>query len=496
MSHKSANKNIFAESAIAIAVMLSVYFMLAFIILAFMRMNFPFDMEWAEGVMVDQVRRVLNGYPLYAEPSVENIPFPYTPLYIYLGALLTKIFGVDYTPLRLINIFSTVGIMTVLFLLVYRETQKKSYGIIAAGLFAATYNINAYWFDLARVDMLYIFLVIWAAYLVRYGENIKSFILAAIIAILAFFTKQTALGPIFALIIYSLLFKRPFAYWFAGAFIIGSIGITLILDIVYNGWYIYFTYTFPSHHGIISSRLETFWYRDLIAPLFAMLIACTFYFASCYKKHDRQQFWFSFLLFSSLAAVSFLSRIKIGGALNTLIPLHLGSVLLTGYAFGCVLDSADKTSYNNLAKKLVLSALVIVQFFVCMYEPQRFIPPENGISQGEKALEKISEIPGNVWVPRFNNLTSRLYKGYGAHASLLNDIFKVKETRHHFIEKMTDPIENKYFSAIFVNHNNIPKFARKQFEENYRITDDYIEVIQWQSKDGWYFSRENMYLPK
>ena len=85
---------------------LCVLFVLGFLALAALRVTYPFELEWQEGGMLDHVLRVLAGQPLYVEPSLEFIAFPYTPLYFHVSALACKVLGVGLPALRVVSILA------------------------------------------------------------------------------------------------------------------------------------------------------------------------------------------------------------------------------------------------------------------------------------------------------------------------------------------------------------------------------------------------------
>ena len=45
------------------------------------RFPYPFGLEWMEGGILAHALRIAEGQPTYAAPSVDFIPFLYTPLY-------------------------------------------------------------------------------------------------------------------------------------------------------------------------------------------------------------------------------------------------------------------------------------------------------------------------------------------------------------------------------------------------------------------------------
>src|ERR1700720_4363162 len=73
----------------------------AFVNLAFAfarRLVYPYDLEWMEGGMIGHALRLVEGQPIYAEPSARFVSFAYTPLYPIVLRLLAPLTGVGYRP--------------------------------------------------------------------------------------------------------------------------------------------------------------------------------------------------------------------------------------------------------------------------------------------------------------------------------------------------------------------------------------------------------------
>src|SRR6267143_1685706 len=92
-----------------------IFYILAYLFVALARMGYPFELEWMEGGMVDHVRRVLLGLPIYAKPSIEFVSFLYPPLYYEAAAVFSKVLGPGFLPLRLLSFLSSVGVFVLIF---------------------------------------------------------------------------------------------------------------------------------------------------------------------------------------------------------------------------------------------------------------------------------------------------------------------------------------------------------------------------------------------
>src|SRR5262245_40059489 len=132
----------------------ALYYFLIYGVFALIRLNYRYELEWMEGGMVGHVWRLLSGQELYVKPTIDFVPYIYTPLYFWFSAGVAKLTGVGFLPLRLVSVFASIGVFALLFLIVRRLTKSPIMGLMAAGFFAAMYQLSGAWLDLARVDSL------------------------------------------------------------------------------------------------------------------------------------------------------------------------------------------------------------------------------------------------------------------------------------------------------------------------------------------------------
>ena len=110
--------------------------------MAYFRLRYPFDLEWIEGGMVNQVQRLLQGQSMYVAPSINYVPFLYPPVYFYFSALAALLFGIGLFPLRLVSFIASLVSFTTIFLIVRAETKNDWAAILSTGLFAATFRVT------------------------------------------------------------------------------------------------------------------------------------------------------------------------------------------------------------------------------------------------------------------------------------------------------------------------------------------------------------------
>jgi uncharacterized membrane protein YphA (DoxX/SURF4 family) len=87
------------------------------------RATFPLDLEWMEGGVLLHAQRIAQGKGIYVEPSLDFIPFLYTPLYPALLALLSFILPLGYLLGRLVSIAAFAVALALVVITSMGETQ-------------------------------------------------------------------------------------------------------------------------------------------------------------------------------------------------------------------------------------------------------------------------------------------------------------------------------------------------------------------------------------
>jgi 4-amino-4-deoxy-L-arabinose transferase-like glycosyltransferase len=444
--------------ATALAYLLIYLFIVAF------RIKYPFELEWLEGSLVIHVKRILAGQPLYVRPSLDFVPFFYTPLYFYFSAVVAKVTGVGFLPLRLVAFASSVGCFVLISLFVKRQTGSRFAALVSAGLFAATYRISGAWLDIARVDSLFLFFLLAGLYLVKFGETTRAWIFAAIAFSLAFLTKQTALAITLPVIIYCLLadFRRGFIL---GSVIAAIIGIsTLALDRLHDGWYVYYVFGIPSGHPLLKNLLLQFWTADILAPMGVACGMAAVYFCSCFFGPNYKEWLFYFLATGAMVGASWMSRIHEGGFDN---------VLLTAYAmiavlFGLGADLTVKTIRDRCADaagqwEASIYLVLLLQFAVLVYNPLPLIPTAQDEEAGWRLVDRIAKIQGEVFVPFHSYLPSLAGKNSYAHGEALYSIMSSDRERGRtsLINEIREAVtQEKFQAAIFDVHRSRRVWSR------------------------------------
>ncbi|HEU0032393.1 MAG TPA: hypothetical protein VFQ53_17295 [Kofleriaceae bacterium] len=391
------------------------------------RFGYPYDLEWMEGGMLHHAQRIRDGTGIYVPPSVDFIPYLYTPLYPSLIALFGGAFGVSYQVGRAISVAALGGIVIVA--LVHITNNRHMHqrigpaitgALLALGLFAAAYPFVEGWYDLARADTLFLFLVTagisalprWAATGHGIAGHGKVAAAAALLA-LAFFCKQTgifyvALGGV---IVVAIAWRRAPIY-IAVTGLIG-IGGTLILSSATNGWF--WTYVSKIHRAH-DFNMDRFWasFGNILwhfpAMTIVIVVALGLVGYTRYRKRVLPRGAHPLLLWSATYAVSTLVGAIGWGTqfahFNAYMPALLHGALAAGAAVPAVHACARLLWGDRPRLELVATgsaaAVALLLGITCLihrWSPSRYVPTRADVEAGDRLIARLRSIDGEVWMP-------------------------------------------------------------------------------------------------
>lgn len=360
-------------------------------VLALTRLRYPFSLEILEDNSLVEVHRLLAGQALYAPPSADYVPDGYPPLYFAVSAAAASVLGQSYAVLRLVSLLSSLACFAVLAWLVRRETGSAGAGLGAAGLLAATYFVTGTWFDVARVDSLFLALSaagLAAALRMRRGRGAigTGLLLGA-----AFLTKQSGLAEGVAVLAALLVLAwRGRASWrLAGitaavyAAVLGAS--TLVLGLASHGWYVYYVFGEMSQHALSAASAAQFWTGGLLPALGLAAAAAVLgarrvplvLLAGC----------------AALAVEGFAARSQTGSNVNDLLPAYLAVTILAGIA----LRPASGKRWIPAAAAVLVTAQVAV--LAAGFRPARAVPPAADTAVGLRLQAAARAMGGPVAIP-------------------------------------------------------------------------------------------------
>lgn len=384
-----------------------------FLMLAGIRMFYPFELEWIEGGYLDHIRWLAQGNALYPEPSILFIPFNKTPFFFIVSALLTHVTGISFVAPRLISTLATCGSCGLLFLLVRYQTRSVPGGIIAAGMYTAAFRLTGSWMDIARPDALCLFFVLLGFWISRRsGGSFTGLLGGGICYLLAYYTKQIALPVILTIAGYDLLraWQKSWLPWALTA-MSGAV-LFWLLDWTSDGWFSFYTFNTIADKRWVED-IWHFWkllFMHTWPVLFLSLLI--FVYALIEMRRYRREhntvsatisllppIWGYLALAGGLLGSSWSVSLQIWTYDNGLMPVMLGLCLLAGVAVGLVgMLHHVWPRYVVLLLQLFVPLLIIWQFRLLAYNPWEQLPTEQDRLAGEQFVAQLAALPGEVLV--------------------------------------------------------------------------------------------------
>lgn len=455
-----------------------------FLQVALARMNYPFELEWMEGGIVDHIRIVLSGHSLYRKPSLEFTPFIYVPGYYYLSAIVSKIVGVGFLAPRLVSTLSILGCFLLLAKWVHHESGSILAALVTAGLFAATYGQSEFWFDLARVDSLFLFLSLAGYYCARASQALKHSILCGLLLALAAITKQVGL----------VLALPPLGYVFwqsrkqgIVAFSVFALALFItfgILEITSGGWFSVYAFRLPADHSVNWSEWRTILRTQFWGPITPMIIGTLALIIGNAVRLSWSR-W-AYLVTGVLAAVgtSYMSILHTGGYPNVLMPAHAMIAMGSGLVFSRLWQPQNHHEHSYGApwgnRTFALTLLLIQMALLPAIRLQALVPSSQDRAAGVHVLARIKASPGPVWM-----ISSGYYpllthgSSVQSHAMGFTDVFKSRQEpiKLQTMNLLLTQIQNKRFGTIVRDRATgfLPDEISQAINQHYHLKEQLLQ---------------------
>jgi hypothetical protein len=402
-------------------VAMAAFHVLVVVVVFAARFRHPFENSWLEALVLEHVRRILSGQPLFVAPSLDYIPLIYTPLYYHAGALLDGLLGGGFATLRGLSMACSAAAMALVFLMVRRESGSTIAAAASVGLLAACYKMNGYWFDLARVDPMMLCLALAGLYVTRFGASIGTAVAAGLLFGLAFLTKQTSLALTVPVLLWAAVrdWRRG---GIQGAVMLGVAGgASSYWQSASGGWYGYYVLELPSRHGL-SPGMLVHAATDLLPLPLAIAFVLGAYFLLANGRRNPAT-WFYVLAAAGGIAGSAVSLSKWAGYSNALLQAHSVVAILFGLGFHAVLRdlAAVQGAIGERLRSLAWLA-VAWQLATLVANPLPAIPPRVEARTGDALVAALRQVQGDVFFPDQPYLLVLAGKRSHAHEMQIADV--------------------------------------------------------------------------
>ena len=490
----------------AIIIVAGLYYILCYAFMLSKRFFYPFELEWLESYFASAVTRIINGQPVYAAPNPEFVPFLYPPVYYWISAWLTKIIGPGFTALRSVSVLSSIISAIIIFKFIKKETRNMFFSFTGLCLFISCYGLSDFWYDVARVDSLFLVFVLGGLYTIKYSSRKPMGVIAsAVLFTMAFFTKQSAIFFIIMCPVYLWLCKQRFVLFTASVCLLAAGG-CFLLNRLSDGWYVFYCFSVPlKHYGIKKAantpelmqiygyythfaqqnygslrKLYLFFTTDLLSNIPFLLIFTATWFIYRFKSLFKSKNMIFFAL-AGIAAVlcSISMRCKFGGHINGIIPAVTIIIIISMITFSRIYQ---KLPSKQLNRTLVLLC-ILMQFIMLGYNPTKHVPKPDDYISGKDLIETISSFKGDVYMPFHPYYAVMAGKKMFAHKMPIDDMSIGYPDK--IPGQLFEKISGRQFSAIIYDQNidkktenhvekHIIKFYRQTSEIKYKSPGGFI----------------------
>ncbi len=445
-----------AGAARLAAALAGVAAIIAFLVIAVSRLTYPFALEWVESNSLVEVHQILAGRSLYTAPTAQYVPDGYPPLYFAVSAAAASVLGVSYLPLRLVSLVSSLACLALLGRLVQRETGSAAAGTAAAGLFAATYFATATWFDVGRIDPLFLALSLGGLYAARWMTGTRGAIAAGLLLAAAALTKQTGLAEGVAVIAALVPGPRRRLACVLALTDVAVVGITtLVLTLTSGGWYLYYVFEEMGQHSLNYSALGGFW--NLLLPAMGIAVCAAVIGARRVPL----------VLLAGCAALmveGYAALLHSGGGAEDLLPAYLAVALLAGLAIGNTAAAWWRAMPSGLLV-FAQSALLLGGF-----QPSQAIPTVADRAASERFTAGMRAFGGPIALPSDPGLDLLAGKAPTAQADAVYDVMRASDQAAiaSFERSAATAVAERQFSAIITTSTYPPRGYPSWLNRYYR----------------------------
>jgi hypothetical protein len=375
-------------------VFLAVFLFALFLYAAVRRIGYPYEVEWIESNILVSVLRILHGQGIYVAPTLNYVPYLYAPLYLYASAAVTKLVGVGthgYAGMRLVSIVATLGSCIAIYALVRTETRRRLPAIAAAGVFVGCYSVVGSFYDIGRVDSLFVFLLLCALLAQRRGHPIA----AALLWVLTAQTKQTVL-PL-ALLILCAEWQRPRRLLAALTTYIAAVTASIIvLNHATHGWYDFYIFHVAQGLPVVWRQVALYFPTTVLEPLaVAWMVIAAALLLTRPRLQSAGVMFYAFVSIALIGGVWFVEGHR-GSSVNAMIPVYAWTAVMFGVALARLLDRAEQVNAPHL--ELLALTAAAMQLMVLIYNPGRYIPTRAQRAATDHFIAQLRSMPGDVYL--------------------------------------------------------------------------------------------------
>jgi len=453
----------------AAAVGASVVSIALFLVVALGRLAYPYELEWVEGGLADEVQVILRGQMPYAAPSLHAVAYIYPPLYFYLSAAVAALAGAaSFWPLRAVSLAASVAVFALIYALARQAGAQRAASLVAVGLFAACFRFGVDWLVLARVDALFLALFLAGVYALSRARGPRGYLLAGALLALSALTKQTALGMALPLAAWAIYADRRRGWLLAAALLAVLAAAWAGFAWASQGWFGYYVLGGAGSQPLQFNNWLMFVRQDLLLPLWPVLLAGLGFVLVEWRAGRPVSLWLALLAGTAGSVLWVL--LHLGAAQNNLLPAFAVAALLGGLAVDRALTwAAGRPGLARAAGPVLIYALCVWQMARLAYNPLRSLPTAADRQAGAALVARVAQVQGDVFLPEHGLVAALAGKPGFAHVTAIDDVLATGgPPAAALLQALRSALRERRFGAVLVDD---PDFVRRypELPQNYRV---------------------------
>lgn len=392
-----------------------------YLVVGISRVMYPYDLDFIEDSILMQAYQMAQARPQWVAPNADYVPQVYMPLYTWLGGIFLRWSGPALWPLRLLSFAATLITASLIYVIAQREAHSRLVGLICAALFLAGYRVVGGWYDLARVDPLFVTLVVAGMALTVYGaKRWWGVWTAAACLAFSFLTKQNGLFLGLGVGAYWLWLRPRALPPYLVVFLFLTVVPLLWVEASSQGWFSYYAGDVAYASPIEIRRVWRTLQWEILGAMGGLVLCGLCAIGLLINRQPpgselltQPWFWFTGLAL----IVTLAGRASVGGNLNNLIP---------GYTLLCIMPALFYREIT-LKKRRLISLwvlLVLLQFALTQRNPitnapTQYIPTATMKAEGDQLIAYIQSLEGEVWMTMHPYYTLLAGKKPSVHVQML-----------------------------------------------------------------------------
>ena len=447
----------------------------AFLAVGVARLAYPYEAEWVEGGLADEVAVILRGQMPYAAPSLHAVAFIYPPLYFYVSAALSALSGAaGFGPLRAVSLAASLATFALIYALVRQAGARRAAGFVAVGLFAATFKIGGDWLVLARVDALFLALFLAGVYALQRAPGLgngaaRGYSLAGALLALSLLTKQSALPMAAPLAAYAVLADRRRGWLLPASIATLALAAGAGFNLASQGWFAYYVLS-----GAASQPLQPdVWLivlRQDLLPLAPLLLVVLAYLALAWRAGRPVGLWT--VLLAGTAGTGLWVLLHLGAVQNNLLPLFAALAVVGGLALdGALAWVVGQPGLARAAAPVLIYGVCLWQLGQLAYNPLHRLPDAASRQAAAALVQRLAALPGEAYLPQHGVVAGLAGKPAFAHLAAIDDVLAIGgPAAAQLRAEVQTALRQRRFAAILVDGGAFE--ARfPELQQNYRVAD-------------------------